>query len=690
MRSISLVVVLACLFGACQDQEPTIALRSLPNVQYLQFDLSRDTILIGDDGLRLFLPANSFANSDGVEISGLAQVRLLEALHPADQLLLDADGQFPLGLARIEVWQGNEQLQLMKGAQVLVQFPADNQKGQLHLQNGTFKRNGDIKWKKGRTAKHFLIPVDFSTLAFHPREFAQELKDILPFGEFKEYELGLADSLYFSFAGGQMLRLTDNLWHTTYNEALYQPQQAFSNWRYDTESFSVDDHDAIEEAVTNPPEAIEWPLLAEDCGVDPGKVRASKSADFAQTFLATPAFAERLAAILSIGDEGLLDLYLNNLDTDLWEIDRQAADYLRSQEHHQSDVFSAFAVQGLTNTKVGAEYAHLLQETLAQRMSAFEQQLMAKRREIEIELEKENQAIDSLVTVYKDLLWRREQHRMRALTFELTSTGWIWPHPEPLNATDTVAMVHLQVEVTNASEFEECYVYTRFPNIGSIYRLDRLKPNTFVVGSRSQQKMWMLLHKEAGVVAVGYKNGKLYAAEGSYRTGERTALSLKLRRSSRRQFRRLLDPQNSYNDENRIAVDLPFMRTLNAERNRQSSLWEQQYALNLLGAKAYPACNSEPSIAEGRVLFKDNCAACHHTNLRENLTGPALVGVDAEASKMWFIRFTQNSQRMIAQGGDPRSNQLWNEWGPTVMNSFEHTLTVPEISAIYNYIKSQE
>lgn len=87
----------------------------------------------------------------------------------------------------------------------------------------------------------------------------------------------------------------------------------------------------------------------------------------------------------------------------------------------------------------------------------------------------------------------------------------------------------------------------------------------------------------------------------------------------------------------------------------------------------------------GKKLFKDYCASCHAKNMKSDLTGPALGGVqdrwDDEADLYSWIR---NSQAMIASG-HPRATELWNKWKPTVMTSFE-ALTDEEIASMLLYI----
>lgn len=691
MRLSNIIFFLSSIstFLSCESDQSAFRITRLPQAQNFTIDSSRDTILFGQDGLRIFVPKGSFVDKRGRPVTGPVEITLNEALHPADQILMEAQGDFPQGMARIEAWQGDQQLKLDRQARVLVQFPQRNELTGLELRQGQVRRNGKVKWQKGASGKRMLIPVDFATLAFHPREFSQELVEVLPFGAFDRYNLGLADSLYFSFAGGQIPWLTRGFHGTYLNEGLYNPGAQFSDGNYATGSYQIG---AV--AGELPPKYMDtghyqteravWAVMNSECGINPAKVKAAKAETYASTFLATPAFEERLRLLLTIGDESLLDLYLDNLDMDLWEIDQAVAQRLQELQDPRAEDFSAFAVQGLTNTKNGGRYAELLRTTHKQHLAAIEREVAACHQAIEQALRRQNEAADSLRTAYQDLLWRREQHRMKALTFELTSTGWIWPHPKPIRPTDTVAQVQLRVEVTNRSSFSDCQVYLVFPNIGSIYRLNEGRGATFVAGNWQEPWMWMKLNKAAKIVAVAHRNGRIYTAEQDFLTIDTPSLEVELKRSSRRELRSLLATHSGTAGFNQIDVDLEFMEAFQVERDRQSSLYEQQYALELLGAKAYPACNEEVGLVRGQALFQEKCAACHAEDLRTSLTGPALAGVHHRASKMWFIRYTENAMAMTAEG-DHRAIQLWNEWGPTAMNSFPE-LTVPEIVAIYQYI----
>lgn len=95
----------------------------------------------------------------------------------------------------------------------------------------------------------------------------------------------------------------------------------------------------------------------------------------------------------------------------------------------------------------------------------------------------------------------------------------------------------------------------------------------------------------------------------------------------------------------------------------------------------------EADLAEGNTLFKNYCASCHNKNMKDNLTGPALGGVEerwADYPREDLYAWVRNSQAMIADG-HPRATELWNDWKPNIMNNFP-ALTDQQIENILAYI----
>lgn len=99
------------------------------------------------------------------------------------------------------------------------------------------------------------------------------------------------------------------------------------------------------------------------------------------------------------------------------------------------------------------------------------------------------------------------------------------------------------------------------------------------------------------------------------------------------------------------------------------------------------AHQSDPQVEKGKLLFKNNCAACHNRNMIDDLIGPALANTEANWStypRPDLYRWIRSSQEMIAEG-HPRALELWKAWKPGIMNNFPN-LEDEEIEAILIYI----
>lgn len=99
---------------------------------------------------------------------------------------------------------------------------------------------------------------------------------------------------------------------------------------------------------------------------------------------------------------------------------------------------------------------------------------------------------------------------------------------------------------------------------------------------------------------------------------------------------------------------------------------------------------AQPSADEGKTLFRNACAQCHNKNMKSDLTGPALGGVEerwADYPQEDLYSWIRNSQAMIASG-HPRATELWNEWKPTVMNPYPD-YTDDQIASVLLYIDQE-
>ncbi len=102
---------------------------------------------------------------------------------------------------------------------------------------------------------------------------------------------------------------------------------------------------------------------------------------------------------------------------------------------------------------------------------------------------------------------------------------------------------------------------------------------------------------------------------------------------------------------------------------------------------AVAAGQGDPS--QGAALWKANvCGSCHAANMKDNMTGPALGGVQARWAgepRAHLYRWVQQSQKLIASGESARALAVWNDWKPTVMSNYTN-LSDSDVEHLLAYI----
>jgi cytochrome c551/c552 len=97
----------------------------------------------------------------------------------------------------------------------------------------------------------------------------------------------------------------------------------------------------------------------------------------------------------------------------------------------------------------------------------------------------------------------------------------------------------------------------------------------------------------------------------------------------------------------------------------------------------YATTNASP-IEEGKALFSNRCASCHNVN--QQLTGPALAGVEQRHSIEWIVQFVHSSRSMI-NSGDSAAVALYDKFRTPMPDHPD--LTEENIRQIVEYIKSE-
>ena len=99
------------------------------------------------------------------------------------------------------------------------------------------------------------------------------------------------------------------------------------------------------------------------------------------------------------------------------------------------------------------------------------------------------------------------------------------------------------------------------------------------------------------------------------------------------------------------------------------------------------AAQLPPNFDKGKQLFKDNCASCHHKNMKDKLVGPGLGGVQerwADYPKEDLYSWVRNSQALVDKG-HKRAVEVFNEFNKLPMTAFPN-LKDDDIDAILAYV----
>lgn len=171
--------------------------------QIYSIDANKDTVITGNDGMVVAIPANCFVDENGNAVKGKINFELKEALTTETILkgglsthsngeLLETGGMF-----YINARQDGKSLKINEGKNIYADVPSDPNKTGMMLFDGERKPDGSINWINPKPIEKPLVPVDIHTLNFYPPLYEDSLakmgKDVTD----KKYK----DSLYYSYAG---------------------------------------------------------------------------------------------------------------------------------------------------------------------------------------------------------------------------------------------------------------------------------------------------------------------------------------------------------------------------------------------------------------------------------------------------------------------------------------------------------
>ncbi|MBL7963067.1 MAG: energy transducer TonB [Flavobacteriales bacterium] len=522
----------------------------------MMIDPKADTTLLTPNGLVLDIPQGAFVDEAGRVIARPVRVTLLEAIDGVDIMkaglstmsgdtLLETGGMF-----YIDAQVDGQRVGIDPLKPLTVMVPSDQADPRMMLYEGAMTEEGVVNWRDPKPLPRTLVPVDITTLDFHPPGFLAKVAVLGKDATDKAY----TDSLYAAFecgpaALGARTRVLPS-----------SAPVAMAGVGMSVNAFNAQ----WSELATGAPTDSSAPFIP--CGVSPARVRAIWNERFNGTNLATREFEERMREIHRTCDNAVLDLYVQNLNTDLSVLDMQVA-----RMGHA--VFSGFARQNVGQvalppdaavrlrqvyeawSRAGAEAArrthqHFWDEQVRhdqqsdqrrtrhsmteqrQQAELFQKEFAANLAEAcrQLGINKTGPSSEPPITAYVVRVTNPGWWNVDRAVFQATADRSSMEYRDPNTGRKAVITYkEVVVNVVNAEVFEELQAYLIPQGLNSYQRMDGV--NGRFTSNRSSALRYDLF-------CMGMQGDRPFAA---YRreTGDSTHIRLEMHETDEHQLRRL-------------------------------------------------------------------------------------------------------------------------------------------------------
>lgn len=599
--------VLSLSLVACQqlDLEKVIKFQEsdpfkngMPASQFFEVDNSIDQVIESEDGIIMVIPAHAFVDADGNTIKNV-KVEITDALALEDMIAanltttsngeaLETGGMFYINATKTD----GEQLKIQKGKSIHTKVPTANKKAGMQVYKGVRDADGKTNWIAPKPMPKYLQKIDLKNLDFRPKGFAEVVEGNMPYFGHTQADDALIDSLYYSFEGISYGELYKRYQGLNLNLDLNEGNRI----RYNTSpkqtgailpTTTTDYNNPYKSVLTQSPDYIESCLR-----IRPATIQTIKGDKFANTFLATKEFEARLRVIHEILSQEILEIYINNLDKNLWEADELAAKaftkILARYDYDSSNTpnpFEDFAKEKLTTIENNSPHAAALSQYYTRQLDKNKKAIAKANEKLQKQLDRQNEAANKLVQEYEKLLFEREKYRMETYDYELTNLGWSnidkpIPPSAPTKVTTSVTRIEqtqFQIEVPNQKNYERVYVYFVSEDIQSMHRMD-LENGTFVTRQNTRAGMVIKPNTNFSFIAIGYQGKEVALSTHQLNTkkGGKIVANMTLKPSDRMRLNMEINRLDTHGYMNNIKKDLKYQARLFREQKRLDKLKDEK------------------------------------------------------------------------------------------------------------------
>ncbi len=637
--------------------EDSLSIRENLERQFFTIDAKQDHVLESEGGAVITIPKGAFRDADGNAVETEVKIELKEAQSLQDQLLSDIipDAEQKLlasgGMLYINATSKGQQLLIDENTPIYVEVPKQTDNPVMVFE-GVRDSTGKLNWSNPRPTEKFLTPVPLSSLDFLPEGFAQAVHEGMPFRNHEVADQALVDSLYYS------LRKR----HYSLQGALSEILREFS-----TDKEHYDRHHCPH--------------------IRPLSIKAIKGKAFENSLIATREFQARLAVIHKYGRQDVLNLYINNLDKNLWEIDSIAANLAGKNE--LGIALNDFSKERLTNVPDADLYAEKLRTLYAKRIKELERKQERLEKALQKSLAKKEAIAEKKQKEYKKVLKKRFIHRVEKHGYKIKKLGWTGI----CEVLEQLPKGKIELIVKNGPTFDRVHSYiinAQINNLWAVKSEDTILFNSgFYEPCRYNCGSEMLWNEGAEMIAiaVGYKDEQPYLAVEKFFAKRENIHYLNLKAISSKQLEKELAWMDKLgkNSFNKISNDLESQAFFHQEKKRKEKMRQEELFFDQLRFIVFEktctdGCNGDYEV--GKTIYLENCKACHASLLKQTVGTPLYDMPNQDLD--WVTRYINDPAGLTASG-DPRAIIASNKT-PSAMTGFP-TLSRCDIKSIAAYIK---
>ncbi|MBO9203717.1 MULTISPECIES: hypothetical protein [Niastella] len=534
--------------------------------QVFVINAGNDTIVETKGGLVIQVPANGFLDENKQPVTGKMELIIKEAMDAASIMRAGLSSTFGIqllesaGMFFVDARKDGKIISINPATGLYIERPTDTLLPGMKLFKGNRLADGRIDWVNPKPLEQDLTPVDINLLNFYPPGY---LDSLAKWG-YNYRNKKFTDSLYYSFS--------DLFLYPSYLEE---------------EGEDVD----------NTPKYKHTP---KPCGINPARIKAIWSNKFQNTLLATREFEERLRYIYKTDDNKVLDLYVNNLDKKLSDIDSMVTRLITGTLKQQFLVFAArhdgkVKISSILTQKLRQYYetkTSIFMEAVAKTNREFwnkQMQMDSLINERQVKHQKESQERTSrLFKEELDLNLKNVYHQLgydtgftpriptnKVYKVAIRETGWYnidrfvneetatrtsGNYTDPKTGkTATIKYQPVSFLVNKQEQFDTLFVYLLPDKLSSFMRL------TQVNGRYAENLNEQIKYK---LVCIACKGGRMfyYLLSG---IEPKVYTEIELVEISQNELTRVLNREGSAQQESDVQKELAFFRFYNNDVKRQ-------------------------------------------------------------------------------------------------------------------------